>query len=168
MDMISNLRDKLKVILSTLAYIQRDGKTLMLHRNKRDKDFHKGKYNGVGGKFEAGETPEECLIREIFEETGLKVICFNYEGLISFPDFDGENDWYTFVYTITEFSGEVVDSDEGTLHWILDDEITNLNLWDGDKYFLKWIYAPEGDKGPFSAKFFYEEGHYVKHDVKFL
>ena len=101
------------MILSSLCYIRFNGKTLMLKRDKREKDFHKGKFNGVGGKFFPGETPEECLLREVYEETGLTLKKFQYEGLITFPKFDGENDWYTFVYTasdfITTFSSFLVD-----------------------------------------------------------
>ncbi|MBN2259611.1 MAG: 8-oxo-dGTP diphosphatase [Clostridiales bacterium] len=155
------------MVLSSLCYIRKDGKTLMLKRDKREKDFHKGKYNGVGGKFEKGETPEECLIREVFEETGLILNKFNYEGIISFPMFDGVDDWYTFVYTASDFTGQVVDSDEGTLHWIEDEEIIKLNLWDGDPYFLEWIYNPEYANQTFSAKFIYKEKKYISHQVIF-
>ena len=81
----------------------------MLKRDKREKDFHKGKYNGIGGKFESGETPKECLVREVLEETGLYVRNFNYEGVITFPLFDGINDWYTFVYTVDRFDGDLME-----------------------------------------------------------
>jgi peptidyl-prolyl cis-trans isomerase B (cyclophilin B) len=139
----------------------------MLKRDKREKDFHKGKYNGVGGKFEQGETPEECLIREVFEETGLTIEGFKYEGVITFPLFDGDNDWYTFVYTVDRFSGELTDSDEGTLHWINDDQLTALNLWEGDPYFLEWIYSEKYQDQLFSSKFVYRNKEYISHEVRF-
>ena len=140
----------------------------MLKRDKRNKDFHKGKYNGVGGKFLQGETPDECLLREVQEETGLTLNKYQYEGIITFPKFDGENDWYTFVYTSTDFDGEITDSDEGTLHWIEDEKLTSLNLWEGDPYFLKWIYNDEYSSKRFSAKFIYENKKYITHEVKFF
>ncbi|MEA3424257.1 MAG: 8-oxo-dGTP diphosphatase [Bacillota bacterium] len=155
------------MILSSLCYIRKDGKTLMLKRDKREKDFHKGKFNGVGGKFESGEIPEECLLREVYEETGLKLVDYQYEGIISFPKFDGVNDWYTFVYTSDDFTGDIVDSDEGTLHWINDGELASLNLWEGDPYFLEWIYSSEYKDRTFSAKFIYIDKKYMSHEVIF-
>ncbi|OPL07739.1 MAG: hypothetical protein AVO33_03655 [delta proteobacterium ML8_F1] len=155
------------MILSILCYLRKDGRTLMLHRNKKHKDFHRGKFNGVGGKFEAGETPEECLKREVYEETGYRLDKYRYEGLITFPLFDGVNDWYTFVYTGTEFSNEQRDSEEGTLHWIQDEDLLDLNLWEGDPYFLRWIYCPEFEGTHFSAKFIYKNKTYISHEVEF-
>lgn len=154
------------MILSTLCYIRSEGQTLMLHRNKREKDFHQGKFNGIGGKFEPGETPEECLVREVFEETGLTVLDYRYEGLLTFPMFDGIQDWYTFVYTVEAFEGVLTECDEGTLHWIADDQLTALNLWEGDPHFLRWIYTREKE-GTFSAKFIYREKKYISHEVRF-
>jgi 8-oxo-dGTP diphosphatase len=139
----------------------------MLKRDKREKDFHQGKYNGVGGKFLPGETPEECLMREVKEETGLEILDFTYEGIISFPIFDGVNDWYTFVYTVTDFEGTLVECDEGSLHWIDDRQLTSLNLWKGDPYFLEWIYDEAYDSKTFSAKFIYENKQYISHSVRF-
>lgn len=155
------------MILSSLCYIRSDGKTLMLKRDKREKDFHKGKFNGVGGKFLPGETPEECLLREVYEETGLTLKKFQYEGLITFPKFDGENDWYTFVYTASDFEGELIESDEGSLHWIEDDRLCSLNLWEGDPYFLEWIYNKEYQDRTFSSKFIYVDKKYIAHEVSF-
>lgn len=150
--------------LSVLCYVLNGDEVLMLHRNKRDQDYHKGKWNGLGGKFEAGESPEACLVREVFEESGLTLKEWSYEGLITFPNFDGKDDWYTFIYTGKRFEGDLRESDEGSLSWIPTQEITNLNLWDGDYIFLDWIFNKEEH---FSAVFHYENGKYTKHEVVF-
>ena len=97
------------MILATLCYIKRDGYTLMVHRNKKVNDIHKGKWNGLGGKFEAGETPEECVTREVFEESGLSIRDPKLCGLLMLPKFKG-NDWYVFVFTATQFRGQLIDS----------------------------------------------------------
>ena len=80
----------------------------LVHRNKKPSDIHEGKWNGLGGKFEAGETPDECVIREVQEETGLLIQNPRLHGLLMFPNFKG-NDWYVFVFTATEFGGEITD-----------------------------------------------------------
>lgn len=87
--------------LGTLCYVRNGDKTLMIHRNSREGDFHLGKYNGLGGKFEAGESPEECVIREIKEESGLDITEPQLKGVITFPLFDGVDDWYVFLF-VTE------------------------------------------------------------------
>ena len=135
----------------------------MLHRIKKKNDFHEGKWNGLGGKFEQGETPEECVIREVKEESGLLLVNPKLHGFITFPMFDGKKDWYVFMFTSDKFSGELIDSKEGKLEWIPDEKLLDLNLWDGDRIFLPWL---EDDKF-FSAKFEYENGKYVKHNVMF-
>jgi 8-oxo-dGTP diphosphatase len=139
------------MILATLCYIKRDGCTLMVHRNKKANDIHEGKWNGLGGKFEAGETPEECVIREVLEESGLSIQSPKYCGLLLFTNFKG-NDWYVFVFTATQFTGELIDSPEGKLEWILDEKLLDLNLWKSDPIFFSWIQ----DGKFFSAKFQYE------------
>ncbi|KMT21105.1 NUDIX hydrolase [Clostridium cylindrosporum] len=149
--------------LATLCYIKKDGKTLMLHRIKKEKDYHKGKWNGVGGKFEPLESPEDCVKREVLEETGLNIINPRLRGMITFPMFDGEDDWYTFIFTAEEFSGNIKECSEGELHWIEDEKIMDLNLWDGDRVFLNWI---NGDK-IFSAKFIYENKEFKDYKVIF-
>jgi 8-oxo-dGTP diphosphatase len=150
------------MILATLCYIKRDGYTLMVHRNKKVNDIHEGKWNGLGGKFEAGESPEECVIREVYEESGLSIRNPKLCGLLTFPNFKGF-DWYVFVFTATEFSGELIDSPEGKLEWIKDEVLTNLNLWDSDHVFFPWI--REGNF--FSAKFENEEDKMRRYDVVF-
>jgi 8-oxo-dGTP diphosphatase len=139
------------MILATLCYVKRDGFTLMMFRNKKANDIHKDKWDGLGGKFEAGETPEECVRREILEESGLTIENPRLHGLLLFTNFKG-NDWYVFVYTATEFSGELIDSREGTLEWIPDGKITSLHLWESDHIFLPWLKNGKF----FSAKFEYD------------
>ena len=143
--------NKVTMILATLCYVKRDGHTLMVHRNKKASDIHEGKWNGLGGKFEAGEMPEECVVREILEESGLSLQNPKLCGLLMFPNFKG-NDWYVFVFTATEFSGELIDSPEGKLEWIPDEKILDLELWESDHIFMPWI--REGKF--FSAKFEYD------------
>jgi 8-oxo-dGTP diphosphatase len=149
--------------LATLCYVLKDGKTLMLYRNKKPNDFHEGKWNGLGGKFEQGETPEECVIREIQEESGLAIKNPKLHGIITFPMFDGKKDWYVFMFTANKFEGELIDSKEGMLEWIPDEKLLDLNLWDGDKIFLPWLKQEKF----FSAKFIYSNGKYIKHTVDF-
>lgn len=151
------------VQLATLCYVMHEGKTLMLFRNKKPNDYHEGKWNGLGGKFEEGESPEDCAIREVEEESGIKMITPKMKGIITFPMFDNKKDWYVFLFTTENFRGELVDSNEGKLEWIPNDELVNLNLWDGDKIFIPWLFE---DKY-FSAKFIYENGKYVSHEVNF-
>ena len=139
--------------LATICYIRKNGKTLMLHRTKKENDIHEGKWVGVGGKLEAGESPEECVKREILEETGLVVEKVSLRGFLTFPSFAGSGDWYGFLYTAEEFTGELIDSPEGELEWVEDEKISALNMWEGDEYFLKWMLE---DK-IFSAKFSYDE-----------
>ncbi len=149
--------------MGTLCYLKKDGKTLMLHRVKKENDIHEGKWNGLGGKIEKGETPEECIIREVKEESGLKIKNPVLKGILTFPAFDGIEDWYVFVFVATEFEEELIDSQEGNLEWIDDDKLTSLNLWEGDKIFLKWL---NQDKC-FSGKFVYKNGKLVSYEVNF-
>lgn len=148
--------------LATLCYIKHEGHTLMVYRNKKQNDIHAGKWNGLGGKFEAGESPEECVIREVHEESGLSIRNPHLHGLLMFPNFKG-NDWYVFVFTATEFKGDLIDSPEGVLKWIRDDELTSLNLWESDHLFFPWI---EGGKF-FSAKFMFDGDKLQSHEVVF-
>lgn len=151
--------------VATLCYVKnlKDKTTLMLHRIKRENDYHQGKWNGLGGKFEPGESPEDCVIREIHEESGLTIKDPVLKGLITFPMFDGTDDWYVFIFVAPEFTGELITSTEGELKWIPDAELLNLNLWEGDKIFMSWL---EGEKF-FSAKFNYENGKFKDYTVSF-
>ena len=151
------------MILATLCYVKRDGHTLMIHRNKRPNDIHEGKWNGLGGKFEAGESPEDCVIREVREESGLNIRAPYLHGLLTFTNFKG-NDWYVFVYTAKDFDGELLqDVPEGQLEWVRDEDILRLPLWDSDQVFLPWL-----SQGRFfSGKFQYNGDTFVDHEVMF-
>jgi len=98
--------------LATICYIDNGKELLMLHRNKKPNDVHEGKWIGVGGKLERGETPQECAAREILEETGLKAKPV-LKGVITFPEFTPDLDWYTYVFKVTEFEGDLIDCNEG-------------------------------------------------------
>lgn len=152
------------VKLATICYIDNGKEFLLLHRNKKPNDVHEGKWIGVGGKFEAGETPEECARREIFEETGLIAKDLDLQGVITFPEFTPENDWYTYVFRVTDFEGQVKECDEGTLEWVPYDQILEKPTWEGDVAFLSWIL--EG-KPFFSAKFSYVDNILTDQSVVF-
>ena len=149
--------------LATLCYIRNDNHTLMLHRVKKKNDYHEGKWNGLGGKFELGETPEECAIREIEEESGLIVKELKLKGFITFPMFDEKDDWYVFVFVIDKFEGELIDSPEGNLEWIPNEQLLKINLWDGDKIFIPWL----DEEKFFSAKFNYKGKTFTDYSVEF-
>ena len=151
------------MIIATLCYTRQNHKTLMIHRVKKTADIHEGKWNGLGGKMEQGETPEECVIREVWEESGLVIASPFMKGFITFPNFDGVQDWNVFVFVATEFQGELIDSPEGRLEWIEDTKLLELNLWEGDKIFLPWLERPEF----FSARFIYRNGTLIDHSVVF-
>ena len=146
---------------ATLCYVRRDNKTLMVHRIKKENDMHQGKWNGLGGKLEPGETPEECAIREIREESGLEVKHLVLKGLLTFPLFAKNEDWYAFVYVVDQVEGDLIESPEGILEWVDNDKILELNLWEGDHIFLPWLER----SGFFSAKFVYDNGQYIDHQV---
>lgn len=151
------------MILATLCYVKQDGKTLMVFRNKKPNDIHEGKWNGLGGKFEAGETPEECVRREVREEAGYIIQNPRLHGLLMFPKFKG-NDWYVFVFTATDFSGELIESSpEGRLEWLGDEEFAGLNLWESDRIFLPWL----KEEKFFSARFEYEGDAMLGYSVSF-
>ncbi len=141
------------MIVSTLIYIRKNGKTLMLRRDKKDKIKHNYRYNGVGGKLEKAETPERCAIREIKEETGLTANKLNYRGHITFPNFTKDVDWLVFVYECFDFTGDIIESEEGSLHWIDDENILSLNIYEGDFAFLEILYG--------STDLFYGESYYI-------
>ena len=149
--------------LATLCYIRQAGKTLMIHRVKKENDMHAGKWNGLGGKLEPGETPEECAAREIREESGLVIANPVLKGILTFPMFDGDEDWYSFVFLVRDFEGDLIDSPEGFLKWIPDEELLDLNLWAGDRIFLPWLERA----GFFSGKFIYQGGELIDHHVTF-
>lgn len=149
--------------LSTMCYITKNNKTLMLYRNKKENDVHEGKYVGLGGKIEKGETPEECIVREVKEESGLNIKNPMLKGVLTFPSFKDDEDWYVFLYTARDFDGQITESNEGELLWVQNDDLEKLNLWDGDKLFLKWM----KDDRFFSGKITYKKGKLEDYNVKF-
>lgn len=133
------------VKLTTLCYIEQENQYLMLYRNKKENDQSQDKWLGVGGKLEKGESPEECLLREVKEETGLTLTHYQFCGVITFVSdiYDGE---YMFLYTADQFTGELTrNCEEGELHWIPKSEIMKLPMWEGDRYFLEKLVADEKD-----------------------
>ena len=124
------------MVVSTLCYLEKDNKYLMLLRNKKEKDVNEGKWIGVGGKCEKGESPEECVIRETFEETGIKLESLKMRGVMTFAS-EGWEDEYIFVYTSDKFSGHITECNEGELAWIEKNKaVCGLPSWEGDKIFL--------------------------------
>ncbi len=121
--------------LTTLCYIEKDGKYLMLHRVKKEKDVNKDKWIGIGGHFEEGESPEECLLREAKEETGLTLLSWQFRGIVTFIA-EGWPAEYMCLYTADAFEGELRECSEGTLEWVKKEEIDRLNLWEGDRIFF--------------------------------
>ena len=138
--------------LTTLCYIEKDDKYLMLHRVKKVNDQNHDKWIGVGGKFEEGETPEECLLREVKEETGFTLNSYRFRGIVSFISDECENE-YMHLFTATEYDGEMIECDEGELVWIPKSDISNLKIWEGDKIFFKLL---DEDIDFFSLKLRYE------------
>ena len=139
---------------STLCYIEKDGKYLMLHRTVKKKDVNKGKWIGVGGHFELGESPEECVCREVLEETGYRLTSYRFRGLVTFLSGDGVTE-YMSLFTADGFEGEEIACDEGELEWVPIEKIGELNLWEGDKIFLRLLAE---DAPFFSLKLVYD-GH---------
>ncbi len=130
------------MINTTLCYIIKDGKVLMLFRNKKENDLNEGKWVGVGGKFLPGETPEQCLLREVQEETGLTLTGYRFCGIIRFVS-DVWEDEDMYLYAGEAFTGELQECSEGTLAWIPAEEVLQLPLWAGDRYFLEPLLAGE-------------------------
>lgn len=124
--------------LSTLCYIERDGKYLMLHRTVKKNDVNKDKWIGVGGHFEADESPEECLLREVREETGYTLTSYRFRGLVTFVSGTGVTE-YMSLFTADGFEGEPIPCNEGELEWIEKGQIEQLNIWEGDRIFLRLL-----------------------------
>lgn len=120
---------------TTLCYIQREGQYLMLHRVKKKNDVNQDKWVGIGGKFEDKESPEDCLLREVKEETGLTLTRYAYRGLVTFVSDRWETE-YMHLFTADEFEGEIGPCDEGDLEWVDKDKVKDLPIWAGDKIFL--------------------------------
>ncbi len=123
---------------TTLCYIERNGQYLMLHRTMKENDLNHDKWIGIGGKFEDKESPEDCVIRETLEETGLTLTSYKYRGVVTFVSDKWETE-YMHLFTADDFTGELIDCDEGELEWISKDKLLELTLWEGDKIFLRLI-----------------------------
>lgn len=137
---------------TSLCYLEKDESYLMLHRIKKKNDVNFHKWIGIGGKFESGESPEECAKREILEETGLTVQNLEYRGIVTFDCPPYETD-YMHLFTSTSFSGELIECDEGNLEWIKKSELRNTELWEGDYIFLDLL---EQNAPFFSLKLSYD------------
>jgi len=137
---------------TTLCYIEKEDSYLMMHRVKKEKDINKDKWVGVGGHFEEGESPEECLLREVKEESGLQLTGFRLRGIITFST-DVYPTEYMFLYTADGYEGEITECDEGNLEWVKKKEVYNLPIWEGDKVFFRLL---EEDVPVFSLKLRYE------------
>ncbi len=147
----------MKSPLTTLCYIQKDKSYLMLHRISKKNDINKDKWIGVGGHFEFQESPEDCLVREVKEETGLTLTHYNFRGIVTFVS-DNEPAEYMCLYTSSEFEGDLKDCDEGKLEWVPFDKIPELNLWEGDKIFLSLL---QTSCPFFSLKLVYKNGKLI-------
>lgn len=145
--------------LSTLCYIEKEGQYLLLHRIKKENDVNRDKWIGVGGKFLEGESPEECLLREVKEETGLTLTRWRFRGIVTFvcPPWPVE---YMHLYTADGFEGEVGECDEGVLEWVDKQKVCDLPIWEGDRLFLARLAT---DAPPFSLKLVYEGDRLVEY-----
>lgn len=136
---------------TSLCYIEQDGKYLLLHRVKKEADENKDKWIGIGGKFEEGESPEDCLLREVREETGLTLRTWRYRGIVTFvSDLWGTE--YMHLFSSDDFCGRLSECDEGVLQWVDKKAMYSLPIWEGDKLFLKLL---ETDEPFFSLKLCY-------------
>ena len=142
----------MKSQVTTLCYIEREDSYLMLHRVKKKNDLNENKWVGIGGHAEEGESPEDCLLREAMEETGLLLTSYRVRGLVTFVS-DKWGTEYMCLYTADGFEGELTDCDEGCLEWVPKSEIPNLNLWTGDLIFFRLL---EENVPFFSLKLRYE------------
>lgn len=137
---------------TTLCYIEKDSSYLMLYRNKKQNDENEGKYIGIGGRVEEKESPEDCILREAYEETGLNLKNIKYSGLVTFVSNIYETE-YMHLFSCKEFEGNLKECDEGKLVWVEKEKLFSLPMWEGDKIFLDLL----EENGPFfSLKLVYE------------
>ena len=143
---------------TTLVHLERDGKYLMLHRVKKERDENRDKWVGIGGKFEPGESPEDCALREVREETGLTMNSWAYRGIVTFVS----DEWgteYMHLFHSADFDGTVKDCDEGVLEWVDKRALFDLPIWEGDKIFLRLL---DTDRPFFSLKLCYHRDRLVQ------
>ena len=125
---------------TTLCYITRGDEVLMLHRTKKEKDINRDKWIGIGGKFLPGETPEECLLREAKEETGLTLTGWKCRGVVTFLTENPADGEYMYLFTADRFTGELKTCDEGDLQWVSREFVKDLPIWEGDRIFLDLLW----------------------------
>ena len=147
-----NVNGKPYRYLTTLCYIEEDDKYLMLHRVKKENDVNKDKWVGIGGHFEEDESPEECLLREVREETGLQLISYRFRGIVTFIS-DRWDTEYMHLFTADRFTGIIAECDEGELCWVEKSKVYDLPIWEGDKIFFRMLDEREDF---FSLKLRYE------------
>lgn len=150
-------------MITTLCYIEKHEKYLMLHRTKKEKDVNAGKWIGVGGKLEEGENLSQCLVREIKEETGLSAEKYRFRGIVVFH-FNEDAPLYMYLYTCHAFSGELQECKEGELKWIEKKDLFQLNLWEGDKIFLPLI---QEERPLFYLTLHYNDDVLLQHHLEF-
>lgn len=148
---------------TTLCYIEKDNKYLMLHRVKKVNDLNHDKWVGIGGKFMENETPDECLLREVKEETGLTLTEYRLRGIVTFLSDKWEGE-YMYLYTATDYTGEMIECDEGNLEWVPVDKVNELPIWEGDKLFFNEL---SNGKSFFTMMLKYEGDKLVDHSVKY-
>lgn len=164
MSTILSVRRDEFIMITTLCYMERNNKFLMLHRNKKEHDVNKGKWIGVGGKLEAGETPLAAVVREIREETGYIVQSCDFRGIVIFNYNDNPSE-YMHLYTCKAFSGSLITCDEGELEWVDKEEVYKLNIWEGDRIFLDLIRT---DCPFFYLSLNYKNDSLISHKLEFL
>ena len=147
------------MINTTLCYIRRGDEYLMLHRVKKKNDVNHDKWIGVGGKFEDGESPEDCLLREVREETGLTLTRYRFRGVVTFVA-EGYETEYMYLYTASGYAGTLTGCDEGDLEWVPKNQVDRLPIWEGDKLFFRLIADP--DSPFFSLKLVYQGDRLVQ------
>lgn len=150
------------MILATVCYIEKDGKYLMLHRTKKKNDINKNKWIGIGGKFEEGESPEECVVREVKEETGLVLKSYKLRCIVTYVSTSWGTE-YMYVFTSNDFAGKLTECNEGDLKWIEKDKIFDLESWEGDKIFLEKI---QRDDMFFTLKLEYDGDNLIGYNLK--
>ena len=141
-----------RMLLTTLCYIEKGDQYLMLHRVKKEHDINKDKWIGVGGKFEDKESPEDCLFREVREETGLTLTSWKFRGIITFVTDRYETE-FMHLYTADDWEGEMIECNEGNLEWLDKKKVFNLKVWEGDKIFFRLL---KEERPYFSLKLVYE------------
>ena len=147
---------------TTLCYIERDGQYLMLHRTMKENDLNHDKWIGIGGKFEDKESPEDCVLRETLEETGLTLTSYRYRGIVTFVSDKWETE-YMHLFTADGFEGELIECDEGELLWVDKTKVKDLPIWEGDKIFFELLNT---ERRFFSLKLVYVGDNLVSHKVE--